>query len=65
MKIWTTTADCPCGKKHSFYTQREEMPSGHYGYRCRSLLIKREAGADVWTESAKAPKSARKVSPAE
>lgn len=38
MKTWTTSVDCICGKKHSFYTDSEERPSGFYGYRCRAEL---------------------------
>jgi hypothetical protein len=64
MKTWTTTVDCICGKKHSVCTYGEARPSGHYVYRCRSMLIKKDAGAEVWTESAQVPKGARKVSPA-
>jgi len=62
MKIWTTTHDCICGKKHSFYTDSEEKPSGYYGYRCR-VQVKIDAGKQTWTESAQVPKGAKKVIP--
>ena len=63
MKTWTTTVDCLCGKKHSFYTHSEGTPSGHYGYRCRSMQFKMDAGIQVWSESAQVPKGAKKVIP--
>jgi hypothetical protein len=50
-----------CGKKHSFYTHSEETPSGHYGYRCRSLQVKMDAGKQTWAESDQVPKGAKKI----
>jgi hypothetical protein len=61
MKTWTSTVDCICGKKHSFYTDSEEKPSGNYGYRCRSMQVKMDAGKQAWSESAQVPKGAKKV----
>jgi len=61
MKIWTTTIDCICGKKHSICTHGEEIPSGDYVYHCRSLKVKMDSGKQAWTESDKIPKGAKKI----
>jgi len=61
MKIWTTTADCICGKKHSLCTHAEETPSGHYVYHCGSLKVKMDAGMQAWSESRQVPKGAKKI----
>ena len=63
MKTWTTTVDCICGGKHSFYTIGKETPSGHYVYNCGSLKVKIDAGMQAWSESAQVPKGAKKVVP--
>jgi ribosomal protein L31 len=61
MKIWTTTIDCICGDKHSFYTFGEETPSGHFVHNCGSLKTKRDAGMQAWSESHQVPKGAKKI----
>ena len=63
MKIWTTTTDCICGKKHSLYTIGKEIPSGHFVYKCRSLKVKMDAGMLAWSENRAVPKGAKKISP--
>ena len=63
MKTWTTTIDCICGGKHSLYTIGEEIPSGHFVYKCRSLKVKMDAGMQAWSESGQVPKGAKKVIP--
>ena len=63
MKTWITTVDCTCNNKHTFYTFGENIPSGHYVYKCGSLKVKMDAGMQAWSESRHAPKGARKVIP--
>jgi|GEM_PF-5949208 len=64
MKTWTTTVDCVCGDKHSFYTFGEDIPSGHFVYKCGSLKVKMDAGALAWSGNSAVPKGAKKVNPA-
>lgn len=61
MKIWTTTIDCVCGKKHVFYTSGEDIPSGEYVYKCGSVKVKIDAGLQAWSESTEIPKCAIKA----
>ncbi len=63
MKTWITTVDCTCNNKHTFYTFGENIPSGHYVYKCGSLKVKMDAGMQAWSKSRHAPKRARKVIP--
>ena len=63
MKTWITTVDCICNNKHTFYSFGENIPSGHYVYKCGSLEVKMDAGMQAWSESRDIPKGAREVTP--